>query len=70
MALDRGSEGKPSSYVLHKATGHNTMIHEGNGTFQFDLKAPRGKAVANVHESSSGAEGFPRPGSHVADLFY
>ena len=42
VALDRDNEGRPCSYVLHKASGHKTTIHERNGTFQFDLKIPKG----------------------------
>ena len=73
VVLDRDNEGKPCSYVLHKASGHKTVIHERNGTFQFDLKIPRGPKGESVNETGvegNRGEDFPRPGILVEDLFH
>ena len=73
VVLDRDSEGRPCSYVLHKATGHKTNIYERNGTFQFDLKVPKGSGKTGVHEvekEGSGDEGFTRPGTLMEEIFH
>ena len=71
--LDRDNEGRPCSYVLHKASGHKTAIHERNGTFQFDLKIPKGVHLSSVEDNAaegSKPQGFPRPGTLVEEIFH
>ena len=74
VTFDRDADGKPCSHVLHKATGKKTSIHERNGAFQFDVWVPKGDGVdvTKVQEVAEGdkEEGFPRPGTLEADLFY
>ena len=74
VTFDRDDKGKPCSYVEHKASGKKTRIHERNGTFQFDIRVPKGDGVdlTKVQEVSGGTEdeGFTRPGTLEADLFY
>ena len=41
--LDKDGHGKSCIYLEHKATGKRTVIHERNGTVQFDIQVPRGK---------------------------
>ena len=74
IVLDRDVNGKPCSYVEHEATGKRTIICEPNGTFQFNIRAPRVGAtdanrVQEVNEKIEN-EGFQRPGAFEADLFY
>ena len=74
VTFDRDADGKPCSHVLHKATGRKTCIHERNGAFQFDVWVPKGDGVdvTKVQEVAEGSntEGFTRPGTLEADLFY
>ena len=74
VAFDRDANGKPCSYVEHKASGKRTTIHERNGAFQFDTRVPKGDGVdvTKVQEVAEGSttEGFTRPGTLEADLFY
>ena len=74
VTFDRDDNGKPCSYVEHKASGKRTDIHERNGTFQFDIRVPKGNGmdITKVQEVAEEAndEGFTRPGTLEADLFY
>ena len=74
VTFDRDSNGKPCSYVEHKASGKRTAIPERNGAFQFDIRVPKGDGVdvAKIHEvaKDQSNEGFARPGTLEADLFY
>ena len=74
VVFDKGSSGKCISYLECKATGVETATHERNGTFQFDIKVPKGRG-GGVEEVTGGtvrstSEGFPRQGTLVADLFH
>ena len=56
-----------------KATGVKTAIHERRGTFQFDIKVPKGKGEGVEGVRSKDAtrnEGFTRQGTFMADLFH
>ena len=72
MVFDKDREGRCISYLECMATGVKTAIHERNGTYQFDIKVPKGRG--GVEEARSPEvtrnEGFPRQGTLVADLFY
>ena len=74
VTFDCDSSGKPCSSVEHKASGTRTVIHHRNGAFQFDIKVPKGDGVdvTKVEEVAEGRndEGFTRPGTLEADLFY
>ena len=74
VTFDRDENGRPCSFVKHKASGKRTTIHERNGAFQFDVRIPKGDGldvtkVQEVTEEQS-HEGFTRPGTLEADLFY
>ena len=73
IVFDKGANGKCISYPECQATGVKTAIHERNGTFQFDIEAPRRKG-GGVEEARSQetarTEGFTRQGTFMADLFY
>ena len=74
IVFGEGEQDRSCSYVEYKPTGQNTVIHERNGTFQFNIQVPRGKG-GGVQEVTTGAgaarpEGFPRPGTFQTDLFY
>ena len=74
VVFDTDTEGQPCSFVEHKASGKKTAIRHRNGTFQFDIRVPKGNGrdvtkVQEVAESQSN-EGFTRPGTLEADLFY
>ena len=74
VVFDKNAEGRCISYLERKATGVKTAIHERNGTYQFDIKVPKGKGggVEEVTRSNGvvNGEGFPRQGPLVADLFH
>ena len=74
VTFDRDSNGKPCRNVEHKATGKRTAIHERNGTFQFDIKVPKGDGldVTKIQEVTKEKvdEGFTRPGLLEAERFY
>ena len=74
IVLDREIKGKPCSEVEHEATGERTVIHERNGTFQFNVRVPKSSVTGanrawEVTEKDE-REGFQRPGTLEADLFY
>ena len=74
IVFDDGEYGRSCSYVEYKPTGQKTVIHERNGTFQFDIIAPKGKG-GGVEEVRGGngavtGEDFPRQGTLMADLFH
>ena len=74
VVFDVDSNGRSISYLECKANGTRTAIHERNGTFQFDIRVPKGKG-GGVEEVTGGNarstnEGFPRQGTLVADLFH
>ena len=78
IALDKDNQGKSCSCLERKATGMRTVIHERNGTFQFDIQVPRGKGggveevedVRGKTEDVKRGEGFPRQGTLLTNLFY
>ena len=74
VVFDMDDNGKSISYLEYKATKVKTAIHERNGTYQFDIRVPKGKG-GGVEEVTGGngvvtREGFPRQGTLVADLFH
>ena len=73
VVFDKDANGKCISYLEYKAAKIRTAIHERNGTYQFDIKAPQGRG-AEVEEvrgdDVTRNEGFPRQGTLVADLFH
>ena len=74
IVFDEDECGRSCSCVEYKPTGQKTVIHERNGTSQFNIKVPKGKGggVEEVVGGGEGvrAEGFPRPGTLLTDLFY
>ena len=74
VTFDRDDQGKPCSFIEHKATGKRTSILERNGAFQFDVRVPKGNGVdvTKTPENVAGVsnEGFTRQGTLEADLFY
>ena len=74
VTFDRDDDGKPCSFIEHEATGKRTSIHERNGSFQVDVRVPKGNGadVTKTPETVAGvsSEGFTRPGTLEADLFY
>ena len=74
VVFDMDANGKSISYLEYKATKTKTAIHERNGTYQFDIRAPKGKGggVEEVTGGNAGNanEGFPRQGTLMADLFH
>ena len=73
IVLDRDETGKPCSYMEHKASGHRTVVKERRGTFQFDIRVPKG--VSTESEKSGVGEvrdraSFPRQGTLAEDQFY
>ena len=74
VVFDRDANGKCISYLECKATKVRTAIQERNGTYQFDIKVPKGKGggVEEVTRSNGvvNREGFPRQGTLMADLFH
>ena len=73
VVLDRDEQGRSCSYLDHKATGHRTAVSEKGGTFQFNVRIPKGNAsaVAGSHvQEVRNVEGFPRLGTLAEDLFY
>ena len=71
IVLDRDEQGRGASYILHKASGKTTAVHERGGAFQFNIAIPKGKdgEVDAVHAREE-EQGFPRQGTLEADLFY
>ena len=74
VVFDLDANGRSISYLECKANGVKTAIHERNGTFQFDIRVPKGKG-GGVEEVRGGngevtGEGFPRQGTLMADLFH
>ena len=73
IVLDRDASGKPCSYMEHKATGHRTVVNEVRGTFQFNIRVPKGtsseREATGVQEVKN-SEGFPRQGTLAEDQFY
>ena len=74
VVFDKDANGKCISYLECKATQIKTAIRERNGTYQFDIKVPKGRG-GGVEEVTGGngavtREGFPRQGTLVADLFH
>ena len=74
IVFDEDEQGRSCSYVEYKPAGQKTVIHERNGTSQFNIQVPKGKG-GGVEEVAGGgsavtAEGFPRPGTLQTDLFY
>ena len=74
VVFDVDPNGHSISYLECKATGVKTAIHERCGTFQFDIKVPKGKGGGVEEVTGRGGavtrEGFPRQGTLVADLFH
>ena len=73
VVFDKDPNGRSPSYLECKATGVKTAIQERGGTFQFDIKVPKGKGggVEEVRSQEVNRnEGFPRQGTLVADLFH
>ena len=74
VALGRGFKGKPFSYVEHKATGKRTVIRERNGALEINIRVPKGSSTdsnrAQEVAEKLESEGFQRPGTPEADLFY
>ena len=73
IVLDRDEQGRSCSYLEHNASGHRTVVKEVRGTFQFDIRVPRG--TTNESEDTGvqevkNREGFPRQGALAEDLFY
>ena len=71
--FDKDPNGRSISYLECKATGVKTAIHERSGTFQFDIKGPKGKGgvVEEVRSQEvTRNEGFTRHGAFMADLFH
>ena len=71
--LDRDAEGRSRCYVEHKASGHRTIIHERNGTFQFDIQVPKvpgQKAADELLQSSITEHAFSRQGTLAEIMFY
>ena len=74
IVFDEDEQGRSCGYVECKPTGQKTVIHERNGTFQFNIQVPKGKG-GGVEEVVGGSgdvktEGFPRPGTLQMDLSY
>ena len=73
IVLDRDGQGRSCSYLEHKATGHRTVVNEVRGTFQFNIRVPKGRSseseATGVQEVKNG-EGFPRQGTLAEDQFY
>ena len=73
IVLDRDGQGRSCSYLEHKATGHRTVVNEVRGTFQFNIRVPKGTSseseATGVQEVKNG-EGFPRQGTLAEDQFY
>ena len=74
VVFDVDANGRSISYIECKANGIRTAIQERNGTFQFDIRVPKGKG-GGVEEVTAGNgvvtnEGFPRQGTLMADLFH
>ena len=74
VVFDKDPNGRCISYLECKATGVKTAFRETNGTYQFDIKVPKGKGggVEEVTRSNGEVtkEGFPRQGTLMADLFH
>ena len=73
VAFGKDANGKCISYLECKATKVKTATHERNGTYQFDIKVPKGRGaeVEEVRgEDVTRNEGFPRQGTLAADLFH
>ena len=74
VVFDEDANGNCISFLECKATNVKTAIKERNGTYQFDIRVPKGKGggVEEVTRSNGAAngEGFPRQGTLVADLFH
>ena len=63
IALDRDEQGRSCSYLEHKATGHRTVVNEVRGTFQFNIRVPKGttsESEATGVQEVKNSEGFPR----------
>ena len=74
VVFDEDSNGNYNSFLECKATKVKTAIRERNGTYQFDIKVPKGRGggVEEVTRNNGevNREGFPRQGTLMADLFY
>ena len=74
VVFDEDDNGNCISFLECKATKIRTAIKERNGTYQFDIRVPKGKGggVEEVMRSNgaAGGEGFPGQGTLMADLFY
>ena len=74
VVFDEDANGNCISFLESKATKVKTAIRERNGTYQFDIKVPKGKGGGVEEVTRSGgnvnSEGFPRQGTLMADLFY
>ena len=74
VVFDKDGNGRCISYLECTATGIKMAIHERNGTYQFDMRAPQGRGWGTVEEvrgqEVTWNEGFPRHGTLMADLLY
>ena len=75
VVFDEDANGNCISFLECKATNVKTAIRERNGTYQFDIRVPKGRGGGGVEEvtRSNGVvnrEGFPQQGTLVADLFH
>ena len=74
VVFDEDVNGNCISFLECKATKVKTAIWERNGTYQFDIKVPKGRGGGVEEVTRSGGavngEGFPRQGALMADLFY
>ena len=74
VVFDEDANGNCLSFLECKATKVKTAIKERNGTYQFDIRVPKGKG-GGAEEVRGGngevtGEGFPRQGTLMADLVH
>ena len=73
VVLGRDEQGRSCSYLEHKATGHRTAVKEKGGTFQFNIRVPRGarnESEGSRFQDAGKSGGSPRPGTLAEDQFH
>ena len=72
VIFDVDANGRSISYLECKTNGTKTAIHERNGTFQYDIRVPKGRGGGSVQEvrgqEINPTGDFPRQGTLMADL--
>ena len=70
VVFDEDARGNSCIYLDREATGRRTVMYGRNGTFQFDIKVPKGNGHEVEEVTRRAKEGCPRQGALMADLFY